>query len=159
MRKSLVFLSLATLFAVSPVLAHGVDRGEAKATVAGKSVSVDYGRPSMGGRDMLAMLQAGQSWRMGADAPTTLKTDADLSFSGVAVPKGEYVLTAKRGGDNKWVLEFTKDKAVAATVPLADQKAGAPVEVFTIELTGAGNAGTFSMKWGTMSLSAPFTGK
>lgn len=159
MRRRFAFVSLAALGAVFPVLTHAVDRGEAKATVAGKSVSIDYGRPSMSGRDMLAMLQAGQSWRMGADAATTLKTDADLSFGAAPVPKGEYVLTAKRGADNKWVLEVNKGTTVVATVPLADQKAGASVEVFTIELTGTGNAGTFAMKWGTMSLSAPFTGR
>ena len=159
-RKILAYASFAALCAASPSLAHAADRGEAQATVAGKKVSIDYGRPSMGGRDMLAMLQSGQSWRMGADSATTLKTDADLAFGAAAVPKGEYVLTAKRNAENKWVLQVNRDQTVVAEVPLADQRAGgAPVDVFTIELTGSGNSGTFAMKWGTMNLSAPFTGK
>jgi hypothetical protein len=108
---------------------------------------------------MLAMLQPGQAWRMGADAATTLKTEADLSFSSAALPKGEYVLTARRGADNKWMLVMSAGGKAVAEVPMDEQKLQKSVEVLTMELSGQGSTGQFAMKWGLSSLTAAFTAK
>ena len=104
----------------------------------------------------------GKPWRMGADAATTLKTEADLQFGGLAVPKGDYVLSATKVAPDKWEMNLTKaadDKAVLGSVPLTPHKVGEAVETFTIDLTGKGNAGEFTMTWGTTALKATFTGK
>jgi len=89
-------------------------------TVAGKAVSIEYGRPSLKGRDMLGQAQVGQAWRMGADAATSLKTDADLTFGTVAVPKGEYILTATKVSAETWQLNVLSkaDRSKVAEVPL-----------------------------------------
>lgn len=159
MTKSFALLPFAIALCASASLAHGAERGEAKLTLAGKAISIEYGRPSLAGRDMLAQLQPGQAWRMGADSPTALKTDADLAFGSAAVPAGQYVLRAKRSADNKWTLIVNKDTEAVAEVPLAEEKLAQPVELFTIELTGGGSNGRFVMKWGVSGLSAPFTAK
>jgi hypothetical protein len=159
MMKRLALLVALSALAI-PVLAHGADRGAAKATVAGKAVAIDYGRPSLKGRDMLGQAEVGKAWRMGADDATTLKTDADLSFGGTAVPKGEYVLTATKVADGQWQLNvITKEKAKVADVPLEVAKAPAAVETLTIELTGDKDKGTFTMSWGELALKTSFTGK
>ena len=159
MMKRLALLASLSALAI-PALAHGNDRGEAKATVAGKTITIDYGRPSLKGRDMLGQAEVGKPWRMGADAETTLKTDADLSFGGASVPKGEYVLTATKLADGKWQLNVaTKEKAKVADVPLETGKLPASVETLTIELTGEKDKGTFTMSWGEVALKAAFTGK
>jgi DUF2911 family protein len=159
MMKRLALLVALSALAI-PALAHGADRGAAKATVAGKAVAIDYGRPSLKGRDMLGQAEVGKAWRMGADDATTLKTDADLSFGGTAVPKGEYVLTATKVADGKWQLNvITKEKAKVADVPLEVAKAPAAVETLTIELTGDKDKGTFTMSWGELALKTSFTGK
>lgn len=151
-------LLAAALAAAMPAFAHGADRGEAKATVAGKMVTIEYGRPSLKGRDMLAQAQIGQSWRMGADAATTLKTEADLKFGGTAVPKGDYVLKATKLAEDKWELNVTNaDGSAVASVPLASQKLDENVETFTIELAGKGSEGEFTMKWGTTALKTGFS--
>jgi hypothetical protein len=161
-RTALMSSVLAMAMAASPLLAQANPRGEAKATLGGKTVAIDYGRPSLKGRDMLAKAEVGESWRMGADSATTLKTDADLSFGSVAVPKGEYVLTAKKVAADKWHLVVTQsgaEKTVLGEVPLTPSKLPESVETFTIDLNGKGSSGELEMKWGTTGLKTAFTAK
>jgi len=124
-------------------------------------VSIDYGRPSLKGRDMLGQAQVGQAWRMGADTATGLKTDADLSFGSVVVPKGEYILTATKVAADQWHLNVLAkaDRAKVADIPLTPAKLDSSVEMFTIALKGEKDKGEFEMHWGTTALKAPFTGK
>ena len=153
---------LVVLFAALPTLAPAAERGEAKAQVGGKVVAIDYGRPELKGRDMLGQAEVGKPWRLGADAATTLKSEADLKFGALLVPKGDYVLTATKLAEGQWQLDVTRaagDKALVGSVALTPQKVDASVEMFTIELLGKGNEGEFLMKWGTTGLKAAFTGK
>jgi hypothetical protein len=163
--RATTLLSVLCL-ATTLVLAQGNERGTAQATVAGKSVLIEYGRPSLKGRDMLAEAVIGQPWRMGADAPTTLKTDVDLSFGSLRVPAGEYILRATKVAEGKWALNVHKTDPEnrrasdsVADVPLTPAKLPAAVEIFTIELKGSKNEGEFEMRWGTTALKASFTAK
>jgi Protein of unknown function (DUF2911) len=160
MLKRRVLVACLLAVGVTPVLAHGAPRGEAKATVAGKTVAIDYGRPSLNGRDMLGQAQIGTPWRMGADAATTLTTDADLSFGDVSVPKGSYVLKATKTAEDKWALNVVKkDGSTVADVPFVAGKLPDSVETFTIELHGEKEKGDLELQWGTTSLKASFTAK
>jgi hypothetical protein len=160
MLKRIALAALAVMVA-GPAFAQGNPRGEAKAMVAGKAVSIDYGRPSLKGRDMLGQAQIGQAWRMGADTATGLKTDADLSFGTVALPKGEYILTATKVAADQWHLNVLAkaDRSKVADIPLAQGKLDTSVEMFTIALKGEKDKGEFEMHWGTTALKAAFTGK
>jgi hypothetical protein len=161
LNRALVVVA-ALVLSASPLLAQANPRGEAKVTLGGKAVSIDYGRPSLRGRDMLGRAEVGQNWRMGADAATTLKTEADLAFGAASVPKGDYILTAKKLGDDKWQLnvhQSNPDRTVVAEVPLTTSTLPESVEMFTIDLTGKEKAGELALKWGTTSLVAPFTAK
>ena len=158
-------LAGAVLALVVPAFAQqmgaGADRGEAKAVVAGKTVTIDYGRPSLKGRDMLAQAQVGQAWRMGANEATTLKTEAELAFGAVQVPKGEYVLTATKLDAKQWQLNVLAkaDRSKVADVPLTTETLPQSVEQFTIELSGSGSKGELKLSWGTTSLRTAFTAK
>jgi hypothetical protein len=156
-----IALAAVALALAAPVFAQGNPRGEATAMVADKAVSIEYGRPSLKGRDMLAQAQIGQAWRMGADTATGLKTDADLSFGSVQVPKGEYVLTATKVAADEWHLNVLAkdDRAKVADIPLAMSKVDPSVEMFTVELKGDKDKGEFKMMWGTTELKADFTAK
>jgi hypothetical protein len=160
MLKRIALAALAVMVA-GPAFAQMNPRGEAKAMVAGKAVSIDYGRPSLKGRDMLGQAQVGQAWRMGADAATSLKTDADLSFGTAAVPKGEYILTATKVAADQWHLNVLAkaDRAKVADVPLVAGKLDASVEQFTIALKGEKDKGELELHWGTTALKAAFTAK
>jgi hypothetical protein len=61
--------------------------------IGGKKVAVEYGRPSLGGRDfsaLLAKLPGDRMWRAGSEQITTFTTELPLSFSGTMVPPGKY---------------------------------------------------------------------
>lgn len=154
---ALSFASAASAQAPAP---SSMDRGQAKATVAGKAVSIEYGRPVLAGRDMLGMAKPGTPWRMGSNSPTALKTEADLAFGAVSVAKGSYTLTAVKNEDGSWTMIATNpaDKS-AVQIPLTSTTLKDSVEQFTIQLAGDGTKGEFAMTWGTLRMAAPFTGK
>ena len=156
-----IALGALALAAAAPAFAQMNPRGEAKAVVAGKAVSIEYGRPSLKGRDMLGQAQIGQAWRMGADAATSLKTDADLAFGAVTVPKGEYILTATKVAADTWHLNVLSkaDRSKVAEIPLSAGTLPQSVEVFTVALKGEKEKGEFEMHWGTIALKAAFAGK
>lgn len=162
MRPRVVALSSAlavSLGLAAAATAQMNPRGEAKLTLAGQPIVVDYGRPSLKGRDMLGKAEVGQEWRMGADGATTLKTPVALHFGKTDVAPGEYVLRAKKTSDTDWMLKLEKDGQPAAEVPLTSGSLDQSVEVFTIDLVDEKGEGVFRMSWGTRVLSTRFTAK
>ena len=153
-------------------LAQGSPRGTAKLDLGGKTVSVEYGRPSLKGRTMqqlLGRLKVGGFWRLGADDSTTFSTDADLAFGDVTVPKGKYSIWARKEAGNKWTLVFNKKAGVFGTdhdpsadfasVPLGEGKASDNAEELTLSLDKHDDGGTFAIHWGDTQLSAEFKAK
>ena len=158
-------LTLSSVLAVTVGIAPAATaqmnpRGEAKVTLAGKEVVVEYGRPSLKGRDMLGKAAVGDEWRMGADGATTLETPVSLGFGSTVVAPGKYVLRAKKVSDTDWMLKLERDgKAAAAEVPLAASPLEKSVEVFTIDLAEEKGQGVFRMSWGNLALTTRFTAK
>jgi hypothetical protein len=157
---------------VESAFAQGNPRATSKMTIGGKTVSVEYGRPSLKGRavaDLLGRLKAGGFWRLGADQSTTFSTEVDLQFDGVTVPSGEYSLWAERGEDNSWKLVFNKQHGQWGTqhdasqdlgsAPLKESKASNSEEMVTIRLTKSSTGGTISIQWGEMKLTTSFKAK
>ena len=160
MLKRFLFV-VALVGLTAPAFPQANPRGEAEATFAGKSVSIEYGRPSLKGRDMLSQATVGQSWRLGADAATSLSTEADLAFGDVMVPKGDYILTATKVGENEWTMNVLAkdDREKVADVPLSPGKSEEAVEQFTISMKGEGSEGRVQLLWGGTTLKATFTAK
>ena len=171
MKRSLsgVLAAAAGLALTATACAQGNARGTSKVTIGNKTVSVDYGRPSLKGRsveDMLSKLSAGEVWRLGANGSTTFVTSGELSFGDVKIPAGTYSLWARKEADNSWKLvcnkqhgqwgtEHDASKDLAA-VPLTESKADSPAEQVTIDLAKAGDGGSITILWGDMKLSTNF---
>lgn len=162
-----LIISLVTVgllvFTALPSLAHGQNRGEAKATIGSAKVAIEYGRPSLKGRDLSKMVRPGQLWRMGADAPTTLDSDAELDFGGSRVPKGKNILLARLIEPGKWSLVVSTKSAFQyepgakiAEVPLEVQNGKDLVEQLTIQVSSKGGRGIIEIAWGTSRLLASF---
>ena len=157
-------LAISALVAAPLALAQS-PRGEAEATVGGAKVTIEYGRPSLQGRDMLAQATDGMVWRLGADQSTTLTTSADLDFAGTSIPAGSYSLFARKGADG-WTLLVNSQTGQWGTahdgsldiaeIPLS-QHEGQFREQFTVVIHGSGGNGMLHFEWGSQVLMAIFT--
>jgi hypothetical protein len=137
-------------------------RDTARATIGNAHVWVDYGRPSLRGRDVWVNGVLGDTiWRTGANAATQLRTDADITIGGAPVPAGIYSLWTRATGRGyelivnkqagQWGTEYHPDRDLAR-IPLRETTVATPAERFTIELDP--QAGLV-MTWGTKQLSVP----
>jgi hypothetical protein len=166
LRKALVWTCFGVLSAISAVPAQAqAERGKAELKAGPGAIAVDYGRPSLKGRDMLAKLQEGAFWRMGMNQATVLTTPADLSFGTTRVAKGAYSLWLKKTGETfqlvfnsqtgQWGTQHDPAKDVYS-VALTKMPLPAPVETFTIDLKPAPKGGELSLNWGALKLSTSF---
>ena len=155
--------ALAALILAVPAFAQS-PRGTAEATVGGAAVSIEYGRPSLQGRDMLGQATDGMVWRLGADSSTTLTTSGDLDFAGTKIAAGSYSLFAKKMGDGwtllvnsqtgQWGTEHDASMNVAE-IPLMVHP-GEAREQFTVVLHGQGGDGMLHFEWGETVLMTMF---
>ena len=126
----------------------------------GKSVSIQYSRPSMRGRKIFGgLVPYDEVWRTGANAATSLKTDVALSIGGASVPAGSYTLYTLPGANGwkliinkqtgQWGTEYDKAQDLARVDMKVGQRS-TPLEEFTISFdkTG-GNSATLKLEWDT----------
>ena len=116
----------------------------------GKTVTIDYSRPSMRGRKIFGgLVPYGQVWRTGANSATSLKTDVNLTIGGASVPAGSYTLYTIPE-EKKWTLIINKEtgqwgtdyneKSDLARVEMKASKNASPTEQFTIGFDQTGNS-------------------
>lgn len=134
----------------------------------GHRVYVDYGRPSMRGRRIMGgLVPFGRVWRTGANAATTLVTEADLTIGGASVPRGTYTLytvpTATgwtlivNRQTGQWGTQYDPSRDLVR-IPMQTTTLRAPVEQFTIALERgrAAGAGTLALTWENTRAAVPF---
>ena len=124
----------------------------------GKTITIDYSRPSMRGRKIFGgLVPYGQVWRTGANSATSLKTSANLTIGGASVPAGSYTIYTIPE-EKKWTLIINKqtgqwgtdydEKQDLARVQMKVSKNASPTEQFTIafDQTNA-NAAVLKLDW------------
>jgi hypothetical protein len=108
----------ASLFAVAQAKPPASPAEKATGTIGGHTITVDYSAPSVKGRegkvfgaDGLIKTAHGSQypiWRAGANAATTLTTDAGLKIGDIDVPAGKYTLFVDISDPDNWVLIVNK---------------------------------------------------
>lgn len=127
------------------------------ATVAGATVTVRYGRPSMRGRQIFGgVVPFDRVWRTGANQATHITTGADLMIGGTHVPAGTYTLYTIPS-QSGWTLIInrqtgqggtTYDQAMdLARIPMRVDSLAEPVEQFTIAVEPTGQGGRLALSW------------
>ncbi len=140
----------------------------AEAVFVSRKITVSYSSPSMRGRKIMGeLVPFGKVWRTGANAATTLVTEADLNISGLSVPKGTYTLytipeksgwkliVSKQTG--QWGTEYDEGQDLGR-VNMRVKEVSPPVEMFAIALNKSNDkGGTLTMTWENTEASIPFT--
>jgi hypothetical protein len=140
--------------------------GTAEVSLKGKTITIDYSRPSMRGRKIMGeLVPYGKVWRTGANEATTLTTPVDLNIGGTKVLAGKYTLwTLPSAGT--WKLIINKqtgqwgtnydEKQDFARVDMQKSELSEPVEQFTISFDKKGeDTADLVMKWEKTSVSIP----
>ena len=91
-------------------------RPRQSATIAGKTITITYNSPRVKGREgkiftkdgLISQTRIYPVWRAGANAATTLHTDADLTIGDLKVPAGTYTLFVDISDPAHWVLIVSK---------------------------------------------------
>ena len=148
----------------------------ASVTIGGKTISIKYNSPRVKGREGQLFTKDGKIshdphypvWRAGANAATTLHTDADLKIGDLDVPAGTYTLfvdisdpaqwtliVSKATGE--WGLAYNKSQDLGET-PMTMSKPPSLVEElkYTIADNGGGK-GTLTLAWENVSASVSFS--
>jgi Protein of unknown function (DUF2911) len=148
----------------------------ASVTINGKTITIDYSSPRVKGREGNIFTKDGlishdphyPVWRAGANAATTLHTDADLTIGDLDVPAGTYTLFVDISNPDKWVfivskatgewgLAYDPSKDLGHT-DMTMSKPPEMVEDLKYTLTDDGdNKGTLTLSWEDFSASVPFT--
>ena len=139
---------------------------ETQIALGGKNIVIEYNAPSARGRKVEGgLIPYSAIYRMGADAATTLTTDADITLGDVKVPKGVHTLylQASEGAwqlvinkqTKQWGTDYNQGQDLGRTAMKVTHLAS-PVETFKITLTAKGSsAGELSVEWGNTEATVP----
>ena len=162
MRLRRLLPCMTIVFLAASVWAQDSIRGTTEVTIKGKKISINYGRPSLKGRDLLSLAPVGTVWRLGMNQATQIETAADLMVGSTEVNAGKYTLWLKKTGENSWTLNFHPKTGVwgvpelkegyVAELPLKFEKAPASAEQVTITLSDNKGKAGIKIQWGTLLL-------
>ncbi len=106
-------------------------RKNAEGKIGTASININYGSPSVRGREIWGKLvKYNKVWRTGANECTVFKTDKDLMIEGKKLPAGEYGFFTIPSEKGKWTLIFNSDSKQWGAYDYKDKK-----DVLRIELT------------------------
>ncbi|GAB3179555.1 DUF2911 domain-containing protein [Telluribacter humicola] len=142
-------------------------RQSAMAIVGGNHVHVDYGSPSVRGRQIWNGLVAyDQVWSTGAHKATWIDFSNDVTINGKLVPKGKYGFFTIPG-PKEWTLILNRDwdmhladdynpEQDLVRVKVNPQMHDNLTESLTYEIVPEGKKGEIKMNWEKLSVSLPF---
>jgi hypothetical protein len=155
-RVSLVVLLASVLAAAQ---GHEPGRDEASVDLGKGKVTINYGTPKLGGRNLDEMIKPGTPWRLGMNDPTSLETTVALDFGGKKVPAGKYTLFARPDAADKWVLLVCSGRTAntaIAEAPLHFMKDPQTIDVLKITLEKGKPGASLLISWGTYRLHGSF---
>lgn len=146
-------------------------RTNAMAMVGDNHIHIDYGSPSVRGRQIWNGLVAyDQVWATGAHKATWVAFSQDVVIDGKTVPKGKYGFFTIPGA-TEWTLILSRDwdmhladdykpEQDVARVQVKPEPQDDMTEALTYEVIATGQeSGTIKMRWEKVAVSLPFQNK
>jgi hypothetical protein len=162
MKKVWVAPSLC-IYLASLAAAHQPGEDSANIDLGKGKVTIVYGTPKLGDRNIDDMIQPGLAWRMGMNNPTTLETTVDLEFGGKRIVAGKYTMFARTDGKSAWMLLICSGvnprfdpASLAAESPLQFKRNENPQDLLKITLGKTEDTATITIAWGTYRLLGAF---
>jgi len=167
-RHTLAGLALVVAVASTAESQQASPRDSVKVTIGGANLHVDYGRPSMRGREIFGgLVPFGQPWRAGANRATHFTTDKALAFGSTVVPAGTYTLHVLPISATAWKLIISKKIDIwgipypegedLVRLDMVVSQTPAPVEMMEIAVTPQGSGGVLKIRWARTEGSIAFT--
>lgn len=172
MKFNKIILCLLVLCVALPACAQmGGERQTSEVTINGKTVSINYGSPSINGpalkgQDIFAIAPVGMVWRLGKNQATEISTTGTLTIGGKTLAPGKYTLWAKKSGPNAWLLAFHPKTGIwgepamkegyVAELPLKLEKVSDSAEMLNISLVDLQGKAGVRIHWGTALLTGAF---
>lgn len=111
-------------------------------TSAQRRITLNYGQPHLRGRALHtdSLVPFDQPWRLGANNPTTLSSEVELTLGSLELAAGEYILEALPTADGWTLLVFRQSGAEAESreevgqVPLRHRTLSTPLESLSMWL-------------------------
>jgi hypothetical protein len=139
-----------------------------QAVVHGASYRIEYGRPSVRGREIFGgVVPWGRVWRAGANRATHFTTDRDVVIGGVTLARGTYTLWIVPREDGRWELLVNRQTGQWGTlhdpaydvgrIPMQVQRLSEPVEQLTVRVEQHAVGGLLLFAWDTYEASVPFS--
>jgi hypothetical protein len=139
----------------------------ATATLGGHTITIKYSSPGVKGRegqifDKGGLIQKTHKeypiWRAGANAATSLSTDADITIGTINVPEGDYTLFVDISDPDNWTLIVNKQTGEwglrydgsqdLGKTPMTMSKPPAMVENLEWKISDDGSGkGTITLAW------------
>jgi DUF2911 family protein len=132
-----------------------------------KRIKVDYGSPSLRGREVMGKrVPYDKVWGTGAGKGTIFSTEIDLVIDDKVVPKGSYTLLTLPSKDNSWKLILNKDIDLYCITPydsavqsrellrvdMKKEVIDTPVERLQYSFSPAGADLTMKIQWEKISV-------
>ncbi len=116
------FITCLTILILAAMAYSQEMRDTATTKIGGKTVTIEYGRPALKGRnlaELMKKLPADRIWRAGAGAVTTLNTETDLVIGGEKVSAGKYslYLFCPESGDYALVINSDLGMPLGSIIP------------------------------------------
>jgi hypothetical protein len=85
-------------------------RKEMTGTIGENTIKVNYGSPSVKGRQILGnLIPYGEIWRMGANEATTIELTQDIKIQGKELAAGKYAVFTQAEEKGNWTVIFNSE--------------------------------------------------